>query len=136
MKVLTGSKHCRNQDGTTNSRQFGENWVIHLQSILRLFVNFALTADDKFSDSNMQISRNNFKRLSKKQKIFSGFFIAFLKWAWNLEHFQKKMSIPAFIYAERRGYLNVKILLQNTLIDVNWNTAEIGTLPLLNVNSR
>ena len=50
--------------------------------------------------------------LSKKQKIFSGIFIAFLKWAWNLEHFQKKdefssVIISEIIDAERRGYLNV-----------------------------
>ena len=49
--------------------------------------------------------------LSKTQKIFSGFFIAFLKCAWNLEHFQKKeeyssLIISAIIDAERRGYLN------------------------------
>ena len=58
--------------------------------------------------------------LSKKQKIFSWFFIAFLKCAWNLEHFQKKDEYPSLIIseiidAERRGYLNVqKVLLQNT----------------------
>ena len=51
-------------------------------------------------------------RLSKKQKIFSWFFIAFLKCAWNLEHFQKKdeyfsLIISEIIEAERRGYLNV-----------------------------
>ena len=50
--------------------------------------------------------------LSKKQKTFSGFFIAFLKYAWNLEHFQKKDEYPSVIIteiidAERRGYLNV-----------------------------
>ena len=50
--------------------------------------------------------------LSQKQKIFSGFFIAFLKYAWNLEHFQKKDEYPSLIIseiidAERRGYLNV-----------------------------
>ena len=49
---------------------------------------------------------------SQKQKIFSGFFIEFLKCAWNLEHFQKKdeLSSPIIseiIDAERRGYLNV-----------------------------
>ena len=49
---------------------------------------------------------------SQKQKIFSGFFIAFLKCAWNLEHFQKKDEYPSVIIseiidAERRGYLNV-----------------------------
>ena len=50
--------------------------------------------------------------LSKKKEIFSGFFIAFLKCAWNLEHFQKKDEYPSVIIskiidAERRGYLNV-----------------------------
>ena len=50
--------------------------------------------------------------LSQKQKIFSAFFIAFLKCAWNLEHFQKKDEYPIVIIseiidAERHGYLNV-----------------------------
>ena len=50
--------------------------------------------------------------LSKKQKMFSQFLIAFLKCAWNLEHFQKKDEYPSVIIseiidAERRGYLNV-----------------------------
>ena len=50
--------------------------------------------------------------LSQKQKTFSEFFIAFLKCAWNLEHFQKKDQYPSLIIsemfdAERRGYLNV-----------------------------
>ena len=50
--------------------------------------------------------------LSQKQKTFSRFFIAFLKCAWNLEHFQKKdeyssLIISEVIDAEKRGYLNV-----------------------------
>ena len=50
--------------------------------------------------------------LSQKQKTFSGYFIAFLKYAWNLEPFQKKDEYPSLIIseiidAERRGYLNV-----------------------------
>ena len=58
---------------------------------------------------------------SHKQKIFSEFFIEFLKCAWNLEHFQKKdgfssLIISEILDAERRGYLNVsKVLLQNTI---------------------
>ena len=89
--------------------------------ILRLFVN-ALTADDKFSGSNMQNLPQQFQtQLSQKQKNFSGFFIAFLKCAWNLEDFQKKdeyarIIISEIIDAERRGYLNVwKVLLHNTI---------------------
>ena len=63
--------------------------------MLRLFVN-ALTADDKYSDSNMQNLRQQFQApLSHKQETFSQLFVAFLKCAWNLEHFQKKMSILA-----------------------------------------
>ena len=50
--------------------------------------------------------------LSQKQKTFSGFFIAFVKCAWNLEHFEKKdeyssLIISEIIDAQRRGYLNV-----------------------------
>ena len=59
-----------------------------------------------------RISRNNFKRHYLKNMSVSGFFIAFLKYAWNLEHFQKKDEYPSVIIsevidAERRGYLNV-----------------------------
>ena len=80
--------------------------------ILRLFVN-ALTADDKYSGSNMQNLQQQFQMpASQKQKIFSRIFIAFVKCAWNFEHFQKKyeyssLIISEIIDAERRGYLNV-----------------------------
>ena len=80
--------------------------------ILRLFIN-ALTADDKYSGSNMQNLPQQFQTpASQKQKIFSWFFIAFLKCAWKLEHFQKKDEYPSvfiseIIDAERRDYLNV-----------------------------
>ena len=77
-----------------------------------MFVN-ALTADHKNSGSNMQNFPEQFLTpLSQKQKTFSGFFIAFLKYAWNLEHFEKKdeyssVIIYEIIDAERHGYLNV-----------------------------
>ena len=77
-----------------------------------MFVN-ALTADDKYSGSNMQNFPQQFQTpLSKKQKFFSGFSIGFLKCAWNLERFQKKdeyssLIISEIIDVERRGYLNV-----------------------------
>ena len=76
--------------------------------ILRLFVN-ALTAEDKYSGSNMQDLPQQFQTpLSRKQKTFSRYFIAFLKCAWNLEHFQKKdeypsLTISEMIDAERRA---------------------------------
>ena len=80
--------------------------------ILRLFVN-ALTADGKYSVSNMHDLQQHFQTLlSQKEKTFSGFLIAFLKCAWNLDHFQKKDEYPSLIIseiidAERRGYLYV-----------------------------
>ena len=80
--------------------------------IFSLFVN-ALTADDKYSDSNMQNLPQQFQTpLSQKQNSVSVFFVAFLKCAWNLEHFEKKDEYPSLtileiIDAERRGYLNV-----------------------------
>ena len=83
-----------------------------LYEILRLFVK-ALTADDKYSASNMQNLPQQLQTpLSQKQKFLSWFFIAFAKCAWNLEHFQKKDEYPSLIIseiidAERRGYLNV-----------------------------
>ena len=50
--------------------------------------------------------------LSQKQKTYSGFFLAFLKCALNLEHFEKKDEYPSLfifriIYSEVGGYLNV-----------------------------
>ena len=80
--------------------------------IFRLFVN-ALTSDDKYSSSNMQNLQQQFQTpLSYKQKTLSGFFIAFLKSAWNFRRFQKEDEYPSLIIseiidAERRGYLNV-----------------------------
>ena len=80
--------------------------------ILRPFVN-GLTADDKYSGTNMKNLPQQFQTpLSPKQKIFSEFFIAFLKFPLNLEHFPKKHEYPSLIIseindAERRGYLNV-----------------------------
>ena len=80
--------------------------------ILRPFVN-GLTVDDKYSSTNMKNLPQQFQTpLSHKQKTFSEFFFAFLKCAWNLEHFQKKDEYPSLIIseildAERRGYLTV-----------------------------
>ena len=58
--------------------------------IFRLFVN-TLTPDDKYFRRYMSIFMQQIQTLlSQKGKIFSGFFIAFLKCAWNLEHSEKK----------------------------------------------
>ena len=58
--------------------------------------------------------------LSLKQKIFSGFFIAFLKFTWKVEQFQKKgesssLSISEIIDSKGGGYLSAwEALLQNS----------------------
>ena len=80
--------------------------------MLRLFVN-TLTADKKYSRCNV----HNFAQqvqtpLSLKEKNFSGFVITFLKFAWNLEHFETKdeyisLIISKIMDCERGGYLNV-----------------------------
>ena len=38
--------------------------------------------------------------ISQKQKIFSGFFIAYLECASNLEHFEKKDEHPTRVISE------------------------------------
>ena len=50
--------------------------------------------------------------ISLKQKIFSGFFIAYLEYASNLKHFEKKVEHPSPVFSEiidseTVGYLNV-----------------------------
>ena len=50
--------------------------------------------------------------LYQKQKTFSGIFLAFLKYALNLEDFEKKDEYPSLVISkvidsERGGYLNV-----------------------------
>ena len=80
--------------------------------ISRLFVN-TLTTDDKYSRRNMQNFTQQFEALlsQKKRNVFI-FFIAFLKSASNLEHFEKeddylRLVISKIIDSKRSGYLNV-----------------------------
>ena len=68
-----------------------------------------LTAEDMYSRRNMlTLTQQVQTPLSLKQKTFSGFFIAFLKYTWNGEHFQKKeesssLSISELIDSKRGG---------------------------------
>ena len=65
-----------------------------------MFVN-ALTTDEKYSGSNMKnLQQQIHTPLSPKQKTFSEFFIALLKCAWKLEHFQKKDEYPSLIISD------------------------------------
>ena len=50
--------------------------------------------------------------ISQKQKMFSGFFIAYLECVSNLDHFEKKDESPSLVISEiidseRIGNLNV-----------------------------
>ena len=71
-----------------------DTWIF-----FRPFLN-TLTADDKYS----LISRDNWMptiqmHLSQKKKnIFSDFFVAFFESAMNFEHFQKKMTLIAYVF--------------------------------------
>ena len=48
-----------------------------------------------------RLSDNKFKCLYlKKKETFLRFFIEFLKYAWNLEHCQKKEEYPSLIITE------------------------------------
>ena len=72
-----------------------------------------MTTDDKYSRRNMlNLTQQLEAPLSQKQKTFSGIFLAILKCALNLEHFEKKDEYPSrvisrIIHSERGGYLNV-----------------------------
>ena len=79
--------------------------VIELQKLLldtwkffRPFLN-TLTANDKYSlnskDKWMQTIQ---MLLSHKQNIFSQFFSAFFESALNFKHFQKKMTLIAYVF--------------------------------------
>ena len=79
--------------------------VIELQKSLldtwkffRPFLN-TLTANDKYSlnskDKWMQTIQ---MLLSQKQNIFPGFFCSFFESALNFEHFQKKVTLIAYVF--------------------------------------
>ena len=68
--------------------------------IFRPFLN-TLTPDEKYSRRNMQTFWQQVQtHLSEKGETFFGFFIEFLKCAWNLEHSEKKEEYPSLIITE------------------------------------
>ena len=55
-----------------------------------------MTTDDKYSRRNMlNLEKQLEAALFQKQKTFSGLFIAFLQYALNLEHLEKKDEYPS-----------------------------------------
>ena len=77
-----------------------------------MFLN-TLNPDDKYSRRNIQIFSQQLQTtLSQKGNVFFGFFIAFLKFAWNLVHSEEKEEYPSLITIEiiaskRDVYLSV-----------------------------
>ena len=60
-----------------------------------------MTPDVKYFRRNMQIIWQQFQTtLSQKGKILYGFFIKFLKCAWNLEHSEKKEKCPSLFITD------------------------------------
>ena len=72
-----------------------------------------MTADDRNIRCNMQNFPQQLQTpISQKQKMFSGFFIAYLECASNSEQFLKKDEHPSLVISEivdseTVGYLNV-----------------------------
>ena len=99
--------------------------------ILKLFVN-TLTDDDKYSllyrDNLMQPIQ---KLLSQKQKTFSQFFSAFLKFTLNFEDSRKKddphsRCISPFTVTEKGDSINVcKIRFKRSLPQKPWREGPV-----------
>ena len=78
----------------------GKKTALMRSKIFRLFAN-TLTADDKNSCRNMQNFRQQLQTLLyQKRKPLAWFFIAFLKWSWNLQYFEKKDEFHSLIISE------------------------------------
>ena len=84
-----------------------QNSLLDTWKFLRRFLN-RWTANDKYSFiSNDKWIQTIQMHLSQKQKNFSQFFSAFLKSALNLEYFQKKMSLIAYVFPKLPTTKNV-----------------------------
>ena len=75
-----------------------EKSLLDTWKFLGPFLN-TLTDNDKYSlnskDKGMQTIQMHW---SQKQKLFSEFFSAFLESAINFEHFQKNMTLMAYVF--------------------------------------
>ena len=72
--------------------------LLDTRNFFSRFLN-TLTTGDNYS----VVTRDNWMQtiqmhLSQKQKIFSHFFAAFFESALNLEYFQKKMTLIAYVF--------------------------------------
>ena len=93
--------------------------------ILDLSVN-KLTTNDKYSLVNRDnLTQSIHMQLSKKQKAFSKFVVAFTKCRSNSEHFDQKhdahtLCISDVTECERRGQRSVKSPVYEVLQEATW----------------
>ena len=86
--------------------------VLVRSEVLGQLVN-TLTADYKHSSSNPEnLPQQVQTQISQEPKTLSGFFVAFLKWTFDLEYFERKdqshrLSITEIINSETSSYLKV-----------------------------
>ena len=70
-----------------------DTWIF-----FRPFLN-TLTADDKYSFNSKEKAMQTIQmHLSQKQNIFSQFFSAFFEFALNFKHFQKEVTLIAYVF--------------------------------------
>ena len=87
--------------------------VLVKTEFLRQFIN-TLTADYKYSRWNREnLWQQVLMQISRKPKIFSGLFLAFLRSTLKLAYFQRKdqsqiLSVTEIINCETDSYLNVQ----------------------------
>ena len=75
-----------------------EKSILDTWNFFRPFLN-TLTADDKYSLSSRDKWMQTIQmHLSQKQRILSEFILAFFESALNFEHFQKKMTLIAYVF--------------------------------------
>ena len=95
--------------------------VLDTSKFFTLFL-YIFTANDKYSliskDKWMQTIQMH---LSEKQKIFSEFFSVFFESALNFEHFQKKITLIAYVFPKLPTTKDV-------LISMSKNSASRGRL--------
>ena len=75
-----------------------QKWLLDTWKFFRRFLN-TLTANDNYSlnskDKWMQTIQ---MLLSQKQNIFPEFFSSFFEYALNFDHFQKEMTLIAYVF--------------------------------------
>ena len=82
---------------TVNVIEFQKS-LLDTWKFFRHFFN-RLTANDKYSlISKDKLMETIQMHLSQKQNNFSQFFFAFFKFPLNFEHFQKKMTLIAYVF--------------------------------------